>query len=172
VFESFVPEAVLYLLGLAGIGAGFLTGYGCGVHGRRNGVATPVYALLICLAILVIVDLDRPVHGLIRVSQRSLERLREQLAALPGSTAPAVDPFAELRPVRFRCEDGHDVWARFRRADPPMARIEREGATWILPIQRSGSGARYSDGAVTFWEHQGEARLEREGHAVTCRMAA
>ena len=52
-----------------------------------------------------------------------------------------------------------------------MARIERDGATWTLPIQRSASGARYSDGAITFWDHQGEARFEQGGRAVTCRPA-
>jgi membrane-bound inhibitor of C-type lysozyme len=166
-FESFVPNAVLYLLGLAALGGALVMGYGCGVHGRRNGLATTVYAVLICLAILVIVDLDRPVHGLIRVSQRSLERLQAQLAAAPDPGPPA-DPFAGARAVRYRCADGRDVRARFR-ADPPMALIERDGARWVLPLQRSGSGARYGDGTVTFWEHQGEARLEREGRAVACR---
>lgn len=29
-----------------------------------------------------------------------------------------------------------------------------------LPLAISGSGARYSDGEHTFWEHQGTARIE------------
>lgn len=167
-FESFVPNAVLYLLALAAIGAAVVMGYGCGVHSRRNGLATTVYAVLICLAILVIVDLDRPVHGLIRVSQRSLERLREHLAAIP-EPAPPVAPSVAERAVRYRCEDGRDVRARFRQGDPPVARIERDGERWVLPRQRSGSGARYGDGVVTFWDHHGEARFEREGRVVICR---
>lgn len=31
-----------------------------------------------------------------------------------------------------------------------------------LPLAISASGARYSDGLATFWEHQGTARLELE----------
>jgi membrane-bound inhibitor of C-type lysozyme len=53
-----------------------------------------------------------------------------------------------------------------------VVRIERESARWVLPLQPSGSGARYRDGTVTFWDHQGEARLEREGRAVRCRPRA
>jgi membrane-bound inhibitor of C-type lysozyme len=166
-FESFVPEAVLYLLALAAIGAALLAGYGSGLASHRNRLATTVYTTLICLVILVIVDLDRPARGLIRLSQRSLQRQREQLASAPAA-APA-DPFAAVRPVRYRCDDGRDVLASFTRVDPPMARIERDGARWLLPLRPSGSGAQYSDGSVTFWEHHGEARLEREGRAVTCR---
>jgi membrane-bound inhibitor of C-type lysozyme len=125
-----------------------------------------VYAALICLVMLVIVDLDRPARGLIRVSLRSLEQQRQQLAAAP---AASTDTPASAREARYRCDDGRDLRAAFDRIDPPRARVERDGARWILPLQRSASGARYSDGAVTFWEHQGEARLEMPGRAVTCR---
>ena len=166
-FESFVPEAVLYLLAIDALGAAFVAGYGSALGGHRNRLTTTVYAVLICLVILVIVDLDRPARGLIRVSQRSLERQYQQLAPAPA-TAPA-DPVAATRTVRYRCEDGRDVVASFAQADPSVALIERDGGRWRLPLQRSASGARYSDGSVTFWEHQGEARLEREGRAVTCR---
>lgn len=121
--------------------------------------------------ILVIVDLDRPQHGLIRVSQESLRRLQAQLAAAPGPVTAAPDPFVGLLPYRYRCDDGRDVVATFRPGEPTMARVERNGARWILTRQPSGSGARDGDGDVTFWEHHGEARLEREGRAITCRAA-
>jgi membrane-bound inhibitor of C-type lysozyme len=57
----------------------------------------------------------------------------------------------------------------FVQLDPPVARIERAGARWYLQLRRSASGARYGDGTVTFWEHQGEARLEIPGRVVICR---
>ena len=34
------------------------------------------------------------------------------------------------------------------------------GVQLHLPLAISGSGARYSDGEHTFWEHQGTARIE------------
>ena len=168
-FESFVPEAVLYLLAIAATGGAFSAGYGSALGGHRNRVPTTVYAALICLAILVIVDLDRPARGLIRVSLRSLERQRHQFVSSSAATSP--DPLASARSVRYRCDDGRDVVADFTQTDPPTAQIERDGVRWLLPRQRSASGARYSDGSVTFREHQSEARLEREGRAVTCRPA-
>jgi membrane-bound inhibitor of C-type lysozyme len=39
-----------------------------------------------------------------------------------------------------------------------------------LPHAASASGARYSNGAVTLWEHQGTARIETPGRTWTdCR---
>lgn len=35
-----------------------------------------------------------------------------------------------------------------------------DGTSVTLPIAMSGSGARYTDGTVTYWEHQGTARIE------------
>ncbi len=58
-----------------------------------------------------------------------------------------------------------------------VARIEGEtawlflpGSTVQLPHVRSGSGAKYSDGSVTFWSRGEEAMLEVEGEEKrTCR---
>ena len=127
VFESFVPETVLHLLGLAALGGALLAGYGCGLHGQRNRLATSVHTLVVCLVFLVIIDLDRPSHGMIRVSQRSLERLQEQLAATATAAPSPADRFAGARSVRYRCDDGRHVLATFVPADPPLVRIEREG---------------------------------------------
>ncbi|MBI5518794.1 MAG: MliC family protein [Desulfovibrio sp.] len=35
------------------------------------------------------------------------------------------------------------------------------GETLTLPLALSASGARYSDGESTYWEHHGSARFER-----------
>ena len=35
-----------------------------------------------------------------------------------------------------------------------------DGTSVTLPIARSGSGARYTNGSVTYWEHQGTAMIE------------
>ena len=101
--------------------------------------------MLVCLVLLVIVDLDRPRHGLIQVSERSLERLQRQLGPMADSGSP-VDRFAGLKAVRYRCDDGQDVLATFIKIDPPVAQIERAGTRWILPLRISASGARYSEG--------------------------
>jgi membrane-bound inhibitor of C-type lysozyme len=39
------------------------------------------------------------------------------------------------------------------------ATVKADSGTYKLPAAISGSGARYSDGKIEFWEHQGEAML-------------
>jgi hypothetical protein len=98
-----------------------------------------------------------------------LEQIQSQLGPLADSGVPGPARFAGLKAVRYRRDDGQDVRATFVKIDPPVARVERGGARWILPLRPSASGTRYSDGTVTFWEHQGEARLELPGQTVSCR---
>jgi membrane-bound inhibitor of C-type lysozyme len=40
-----------------------------------------------------------------------------------------------------------------------VATVKADGQTYELPAAMSASGARYTDGKVEFWEHQGEAML-------------
>jgi membrane-bound inhibitor of C-type lysozyme len=47
------------------------------------------------------------------------------------------------------------------------AYVKLPGRDLRLPLARSASGARYSDGAHTLWEHQGTARLELPGDTFT-----
>lgn len=79
--ENHVPESVLLLLLLVALLAAMLVGYGCGLAKRRHLLSTSVLALLIGLVIFVIMDLDRPGRGLIRVSQESMVRLRDGMKA-------------------------------------------------------------------------------------------
>jgi membrane-bound inhibitor of C-type lysozyme len=51
------------------------------------------------------------------------------------------------------------------RADTAYVKLPDEELR--LPIARSASGARYSDGEHTLWEHQGTARLELPGDTFT-----
>jgi hypothetical protein len=77
--KNHVPEIVLLLLGLVAIMAALLVGYGCGLMQRRHSFSTTTMALLIALVITVIMDLDRPKRGLIRVSQESMITLQENM---------------------------------------------------------------------------------------------
>jgi putative lipoprotein len=47
--------------------------------------------------------------------------------------------------------------------------IELPERSLTLPHVVSGSGARYSDGAITFWNKGREATFENEGRTQTCR---
>jgi hypothetical protein len=74
-----VPESVLILLITFAVMTGGLLGYGNGLAGARTFGTTAVFAVLIAVVILVIIDLDRPRRGLIRTGQKSMLDLQEKL---------------------------------------------------------------------------------------------
>lgn len=77
--ENHVPEIIIFLLYFVAIIATGLIGYGCGFSGLRNFFVTMVSSILIAAVILVIIDLDRPRQGLIKVSQQRMVELRDSL---------------------------------------------------------------------------------------------
>jgi hypothetical protein len=86
-----VPEIVLRLEFLVAIFAVGLVGYGSGAGGERNPISTTALAILIAAVVLLIVDLDRPRRGFIRVSQQPMLDLQKSLeggAPPRGGAAP------------------------------------------------------------------------------------
>jgi flagellar basal body-associated protein FliL len=79
--ENHVPEITLVLLYFVAVMATGLIGYGCGLSGLRNFFVTIISSILIAAVIMVIIDLDRPIRGLIRVSQQRMIDLRDNLKA-------------------------------------------------------------------------------------------
>lgn len=77
--NNHVPESVLFLLFIVATLAVAAVGYGCGLGSSRAIVAQLALCVLITLVVLVIVDLDRPRRGLIKVSQKSMMDLKESL---------------------------------------------------------------------------------------------
>jgi hypothetical protein len=77
--ENHVPEIILILLYFVAMVANALIGYGCGLGEVRNLFVTLVASVLIAVVIFVIIDLDRPRRGLIRVSQDRMVELRDSL---------------------------------------------------------------------------------------------
>ncbi len=63
--------------------AGGMVGYANGVANHRAAVVTGMLIVLFALTIFVIVDLDRPRRGLIRVSQISMTELKKSLDKPP-----------------------------------------------------------------------------------------
>jgi hypothetical protein len=77
--ENHVPEIILFLLYFVALLATGILGYGCGLGGVRNFFVTVVSSILIAAVIIVIIDLDRPLHGLIQVSQQRMLELRNSM---------------------------------------------------------------------------------------------
>jgi hypothetical protein len=78
-----VPTAVILLLFAVSVVALGLIAYSCGLCGRRRLPANLTFAFLIALVFIIIMDIDRPRQGLVRVSQASLERVQQSLPAPP-----------------------------------------------------------------------------------------
>jgi hypothetical protein len=77
--ENHVPGIILVLLYFVALAAIGLIGYGCGLAGRRNFMVTMVTCVLIAAVVVVIIDLDRPQRGLIRVGLGRMVELRHSL---------------------------------------------------------------------------------------------
>ncbi len=80
----------------------------------------------------------------------------------------AMTAQASANSVVYRCAINLDLTADYS-AD--TVTVLTQGLTFTLPIAPSGSGARYSDGKTTIWEHQGEATFETPGVSLTgCKV--
>ena len=76
-----VPGLVLLLLVAgAALSLGHV-GYGCGLAGRRNFLATLTLVLLMSAIIVVVLDLDNPRRGLVIVDPRSMIALRQSMTS-------------------------------------------------------------------------------------------
>jgi hypothetical protein len=78
-FEYRVPQIILWLLIAVAAIAVAVTGFGGALSGQRNLVLTSTLAVLLAAVTVVIIDLDNPRRGFIRVSQRPLIQLRDSL---------------------------------------------------------------------------------------------
>jgi len=67
-----VPDAVAVVLAAVAATAVGFTGYYAGLTGSRRRLPTMLMALLVCVVITLIADLDRPARGLIRVPAQAL----------------------------------------------------------------------------------------------------
>jgi len=90
-------------------------------------------------------------------------------ACAPAPAPPAAeekatteDPFSDVAPDQVRIEaryvsaTGERLGAVFDNAADTVTITLPDGRTVTLPRAVSGSGARYSDGTDTFWDHHGE----------------
>jgi hypothetical protein len=78
-FENRIPRTLLILIGVASIFLMGFTGYLGGMHGQRPGLGAAMLSIFIVMTVAVIMDLDRPRQGLIRLDVTPLERLSEDL---------------------------------------------------------------------------------------------
>jgi len=79
--------------------------------------------------------------------------------SLPARAADLVcNQAADQVSAVYRSTDGRQLQACFDLKQQRVTVRLPNGALVQLPVAVSGSGARYSDGTRTFWEHQGTGR--------------
>jgi hypothetical protein len=74
-----LPETILIGIFLVALLAMALLGFQSSFHGKRSAIALVGLVLVFSLLILLIIDLDRPGEGLLRVSQQAMIDLQQQL---------------------------------------------------------------------------------------------
>ena len=77
---------------------------------------------------------------------------------------------ASRGPFRFICDKdpANLLTAQYFQTDPPTARFFHDGRTVTAFIARAGSGARYDNANISYWEHDGEASVVWYGRKLTC----
>jgi hypothetical protein len=78
-FQNHVPETVIWVIAVVSLLAAMVVGFTFGLAGPRQPFAICVLSLSITLVLAVVIDLDRPREGLIRVSQQPMLDLQKQL---------------------------------------------------------------------------------------------
>ena len=84
--DNHVPQIVIHLLFLVAVGAMGFIAYGYGLSGKRRHVSTAIFAVLIALVLTIILVLDQPRSGFIRVDEQSILRLKGTIGNNSGSS--------------------------------------------------------------------------------------
>lgn len=77
ILQRHVPEVILFLLFIVFIIGGALMGYTSGLGKKRAYIPTIMFTLLIVLVVFIIIDLDRPKRGIIKIKQDSMLELKQ-----------------------------------------------------------------------------------------------
>lgn len=95
--------------------------------------------------------------------------MKRGLLVFAGVMLLAAGP-ANAKYVLYRCTLDLDIMADYP-AGGETVTVRVQGQTFQLPRVVSASGAQYSDGKTTLWEHQGVATFETPGASLTdCKL--
>ena len=87
-----VPDIVIFLMLVTSVMTAVTLGYASGIAGHRVTLAAFILMVLIALVVYLILDLDRPRRGAIRVSHESMLSLQENIGTASGHAAKPNDP--------------------------------------------------------------------------------
>jgi hypothetical protein len=78
-FEYRIPFAILFVLGVITLLSMFLLGYQFGISGKKNNVVAVIISIIFASLMWLILALDRPEQGFIRLNQTPIITLYKQL---------------------------------------------------------------------------------------------
>jgi purine-cytosine permease-like protein len=81
--DAQVPPPVLWTVIVVAVIAAILTGYGLAAGRHRHRLASSVLFVAVALTITLIVELDEPRSGLIRVPQTPFDRTADAILSAP-----------------------------------------------------------------------------------------
>jgi hypothetical protein len=83
VLTNHIPDVVIIWLLLIALIASAMMGYGFGKEGRHAPIFKAVFAAMIALVFGLVLDLDRPQRGIIRVNLSSMQRVQQIINSAP-----------------------------------------------------------------------------------------
>lgn len=98
--HNVVPHSVMIANATVAVLAASLVGYSFGLARKRQPYSMAVLSIAITIVLAVILDLDRPRSGLIRVSQQPMIDLRAQIVDQHGGCPRGMQSSAAKDPVR------------------------------------------------------------------------
>lgn len=89
VLTSHIPDVVIIWLLLIALIASVMMGYGFGKEGRHAPIFKAVFAAMVTLVFGLVLDLDRPQRGIIRVNLAAMQRVQQ---VIDQTATPAQRP--------------------------------------------------------------------------------
>ena len=141
-------------------------------------ITTAGLAALVAASLLPLAGCNRAANEPPSASEPEQAAGPEPEAATSAENAPPADTSATRTPAPdeplqayvWNCDDGQTIRMRNLLRENAISIEMHEGGR-KLPLAVSASGARYTDGSLTFWTKGDTALLERQGSTpVNCRQ--
>jgi putative lipoprotein len=133
-------------------------------------LAAPAPAALVIVGLLTLAGCKRAEEAPAPTPEPGTSATQEPVAPPPAAASAEVPPpEGVLRAYVWDCDGGLTLRMKNLYREDAITLEMHEGPR-RLPLVVSASGAKYSDGSLTFWTEGDTAILEREGSApVNCR---
>lgn len=89
VLTNHIPDVVIIWLLIIALIASLLMGYGFGREGKRAVIFKGLFAVMVAMVFGLILDLDRPQRGIIRVNLSAMQRVQQ---SMQHAAAPTAQP--------------------------------------------------------------------------------